>query len=72
MKRKRGGKYIADLAKHGDEIMVARGGRGGVRLHSLECRKIQLISDRIDTDELRYSIVETRAFIFKVVHEQSD
>lgn len=32
MKRKRGGKFIADLAKHGDEIMVARGGRGGVRL----------------------------------------
>lgn len=30
VKRKRGGKFLADLAKHGDEIMVARGGRGGV------------------------------------------
>lgn len=32
VKRKRGGKFLADLAKHGDEIMVARGGRGGVCL----------------------------------------
>lgn len=30
VKRKRGGKFLADLAKHGDEIMVARGGRGGI------------------------------------------
>jgi GTPase involved in cell partitioning and DNA repair len=32
VKRKRGGKFLADLAKHGDEMMVARGGRGGVCL----------------------------------------
>lgn len=30
VKRKRGGKFLADLAKHGDEMMVARGGRGGI------------------------------------------
>ncbi|KAG0627547.1 hypothetical protein M758_2G210000 [Ceratodon purpureus] len=30
VKRKRGGKFLADLARHGDEIMVARGGRGGI------------------------------------------
>lgn len=30
VKRKRGGKFLADLAKPGDEIMVARGGRGGI------------------------------------------
>ena len=30
MKRKRG-KLLADLAQPGDEILVARGGQGGVR-----------------------------------------
>lgn len=30
MKRKRGNKVLADLAKPGDEVLVARGGRGGV------------------------------------------
>lgn len=35
MKRKRGGKFLADLAKPGDEIMVARGGRGGVSVPCL-------------------------------------
>ncbi len=30
VKRKRGGKLLGDLACHGDEILVARGGRGGI------------------------------------------
>lgn len=29
MKSKRG-KMLADLARHGDEVLVARGGQGGV------------------------------------------
>eukprot|EP00252_Welwitschia_mirabilis_P003415 TRINITY_DN13490_c0_g1_i1.p1 TRINITY_DN13490_c0_g1~~TRINITY_DN13490_c0_g1_i1.p1 ORF type:complete len:499 (-),score=113.88 TRINITY_DN13490_c0_g1_i1:145-1641(-) len=32
VKRKRGGKLLADLAHAGDEILVARGGRGGISL----------------------------------------
>lgn len=31
VKRKRGGKFLADLVNPGDELVVARGGRGGVR-----------------------------------------
>lgn len=33
VKRKRG-KLLADLANAGDEILVARGGQGGVRHHA--------------------------------------
>ena len=36
MKRKRGGKLLADLVRPGDKIVVARGGRGGVRKGSLK------------------------------------
>ncbi|KAH9315226.1 hypothetical protein KI387_023853, partial [Taxus chinensis] len=32
VKRKRGGKLLADLTHPGDEILVARGGRGGISL----------------------------------------
>lgn len=32
VKRKRGGKFLADLSKPGDEIVVARGGRGGISI----------------------------------------
>ena len=46
MKRKKG-KFIADLSKPGDEILVARGGQGGVSYKSLvyfnksfQCTKI--------------------------------
>lgn len=35
VKRKRG-KLLADLANHGDEVLVARGGQGGVRHQFLE------------------------------------
>ncbi|KAJ7538326.1 hypothetical protein O6H91_11G043600 [Diphasiastrum complanatum] len=32
VKRKRGGKFLADLASPGDEVLVARGGRGGISI----------------------------------------
>lgn len=31
VKRKKGGKLLADLVRPGDKVLVARGGRGGVR-----------------------------------------
>lgn len=34
VKHKRG-KFLADLARHGDEILVARGGQGGVSIPCL-------------------------------------
>ncbi|CAI5522861.1 unnamed protein product, partial [Closterium sp. Naga37s-1] len=35
VKRKRGGKFLADLANPGDEVVVARGGRGGISVYEL-------------------------------------
>ncbi|CAI5948973.1 unnamed protein product [Closterium sp. NIES-64] len=35
VKRKRGGKFLADLANPGDEVVVARGGRGGCVVYEL-------------------------------------
>lgn len=32
VKRKRGGKLLADLVRPGDEVLVARGGRGGISM----------------------------------------
>ncbi|GJP77101.1 hypothetical protein CLOP_g7543 [Closterium sp. NIES-67] len=35
VKRKRGGKFLADLASPGDEVVVARGGRGGISVYEV-------------------------------------
>ena len=39
VKKKRGGKLLADLCRPGDEVVVAQGGRGGVSILSQDVGK---------------------------------
>ena len=47
VKQKRG-KLLADLAQPGDEVLVAKGGQGGVRIYCLKTKLI-LSKNQINT-----------------------
>ncbi|KAJ0923491.1 putative GTP-binding protein, Obg-type [Helianthus annuus] len=53
VKHKRG-KFLADLAQHGDEILVARGGQGGISLLEMpehKKKKMMNMTSNVMTDE---------------------
>ncbi|GBG75552.1 hypothetical protein CBR_g20183 [Chara braunii] len=61
VKRKRGGKLIADLCKPGDQVLVASGGRGGMSVldvpralrAKLEPSGVPVLEDPLDKDLIR-------------------